>query len=86
MSARLGLGHVDTGAGPDVRRDHGVVIGGTPLSGGAAACGARRSGVLMLAVLANGMVFIGVTPYLRRRYRRHRPHAVVARRGTCAAA
>src|SRR6266481_6378896 len=55
-SARLGLGHVDTGAGQMFAAITAVVIGGTPLSGGRGSVWRSAVGVLMLAVLANGMV------------------------------
>jgi len=43
-----------------------VVIGGTSLSGGRGGVIQSAIGVLILTVLANGMIFVGVTPYLQK--------------------
>ena len=43
-----------------------VVIGGTSLSGGRGGVLHSAVGVLILAVLANGMIFVGVSPYLQK--------------------
>ena len=65
-SARLGLGHVEIGVGQMFAAITAVVIGGTPLSGGRGGVLHSAVGVLILAVLADGMIFIGVTPYLQK--------------------
>jgi ribose transport system permease protein len=65
-SARLGLGHVEIGGGQMFAAITAVVIGGTPLSGGRGGVLRSAVGVLILAVLANGMIFVGVTPYLQK--------------------
>ena len=43
-----------------------VVIGGTSLSGGRGGVLQSAVGVLILVVLANGMIFVGVSPYLQK--------------------
>ena len=63
-SARLGLGHVDIGLGQMFTAVTAVVIGGTSLSGGRGGVLHSAVGVLILAVLANGMIFVGVSPYI----------------------
>ncbi|HEY1720352.1 MAG TPA: ABC transporter permease [Magnetospirillaceae bacterium] len=65
-SARLGLGHVEIGAQQMFLTLTAVVIGGTSLSGGRGGVIQSAVGVLILTVLANGMIFIGVTPYLQK--------------------
>jgi ribose transport system permease protein len=65
-SARLGLGHVDIGLGQMFTAVTAVVIGGTSLSGGRGGVLHSAVGVLILAVLANGMIFVGVSPYLQK--------------------
>jgi ribose transport system permease protein len=65
-SARLGLGHVEIGVGQTFAAITAVVLGGTPLSGGRGGVLGSAVGVLILAVLANGMIFIGVSPYLQK--------------------
>jgi ribose transport system permease protein len=64
-SARLGLGHVQIGANQMFLALTAVVVGGTSLSGGRGGVVQSAIGVLILTVLANGMIFIGVTPYLQ---------------------
>jgi ribose transport system permease protein len=65
-SARLGLGHVDIGSGQMFAAITAVVIGGTALSGGQGGVLQSAIGVLILAVLANGMIFVGVSPYIQK--------------------
>jgi ribose transport system permease protein len=65
-SARIGLGHVDIGLGQMFAGITAVVIGGTPLSGGRGGVLQSAIGVLILVVLANGMIFIGVSPYIQK--------------------
>jgi ribose transport system permease protein len=64
-SSRLGLGHVAIGANQMFLTLTAVVIGGTSLSGGRGGVLQSAIGVLILTVLSNGMIFIGVTPYLQ---------------------
>ncbi|MEO7580876.1 MAG: ABC transporter permease [Massilia sp.] len=65
-SMQIGLGHVDIGIGQMLATVSAVVIGGTPLSGGRGGVLQSALGVLILAVLANGMIFVGVTPELQK--------------------
>jgi ribose transport system permease protein len=43
-----------------------VVIGGTPLSGGRGGVVQSAIGVVILSVLANGMIFVGISPYIQK--------------------
>jgi len=61
-SARIGLGHVDIGAGQLLGTVTAVVVGGTSLAGGRGGVLQSAVGALLLNVLANGMVFVGVIP------------------------
>jgi len=65
-SARHGLGHVEIGAGQTFAVLTAVVIGGTPLGGGRGGVLRSAVGVLILAVLADGMIFVGVAPELQK--------------------
>ena len=65
-SARIGLGHVDIGVGQMFTTVTAVVIGGTSLSGGHGGVLQSAVGVLMLSVLANGMIFVGITPDIQK--------------------
>jgi ribose transport system permease protein len=65
-SARIGLGHVDIGLGQMFAAITAVVIGGTSLSGGRGGVLQSAVGVLILAVLANGMIFVGVSPFIQK--------------------
>lgn len=65
-SARIGLGHVDIGLGQMLGTVTALVIGGTSLSGGRGGVLPSAVGTLMLAVLANGMIFVGITPELQK--------------------
>lgn len=65
-SMQIGLGHVDIGIGQMLATITAVVIGGTPLSGGRGGVLQSALGVLILAVLANGMIFVGVAPELQK--------------------
>jgi len=61
-SAQIGLGHVDIGFGQMFTAVTAVVIGGTSLNGGRGGVLHSAVGTLVLAVLANGMIFVGITP------------------------
>ncbi len=65
-SARIGLGHVDIGLGQMFAAITAVVIGGTSLSGGRGGVIQSAIGVLILAVLANGMIFVGISPFVQK--------------------
>jgi len=65
-SARIGLGHVDVGAGQMFATITAVVIGGTSLGGGRGGVVQSAVGALTLAVLSDGMIFVGVSPYAQK--------------------
>lgn len=65
-SAQIGLGHVDIGLGQMLATITAVVIGGTSLSGGRGGVLQSAVGTLILAVLANGMIFVGITPDIQK--------------------
>ena len=65
-SARVGVGHSSIGLDQMFAAITAVVIGGTPLSGGRGGVLQSAIGVLTLAVLASGMIFIGVSPHLQK--------------------
>jgi len=65
-SIRIGLGHVDIGLGQMFATIAAVVIGGTWLSGGRGGVLQSAVGTLLLAVLVDGLVFLGVTPYVHK--------------------
>ena len=65
-SARVGIGHSSIGLDQMFAAITAVVIGGTPLSGGRGGVVQSAVGVLTLAVLASGMIFIGVSPHLQK--------------------
>lgn len=65
-SMQIGLGHVDIGLGQMLGTITAVVIGGTSLSGGRGGVLQSALGTVILAVLANGMIFVGVTPELQK--------------------
>lgn len=65
-SARIGLGHVDIGFGQMLATITAVVIGGTSLNGGHGGVLQSAVGTLTLAVLANGMIFVGITPDIQK--------------------
>lgn len=65
-SMQIGLGHVDIGLGQMLATITAVVIGGTLLSGGRGGVLQSAVGTLILAVLANGMIFVGITPDIQK--------------------
>ena len=64
-TARIGVGSAEIGPGQMFATITAVVIGGTALAGGRGGVLQSAIGVLILTVLANGMIYIGVTPYLQ---------------------
>lgn len=65
-SARIGVGHSEIGPGQMFAAITAVVIGGTSLSGGRGGVLHSAIGVFILTVLASGMIFVGVSPYLQK--------------------
>lgn len=65
VTARLGSGVVEAGAGTDFAAITAAVIGGTLLSGGRGGVLQSMIGVVVLTVLANGLILAGVSPYVQ---------------------
>lgn len=65
VTARLGSGVVEAGAGTDFAAIAAAVIGGTLLSGGRGGVLQSMIGVLAVTVLANGLIISGVSPYVQ---------------------
>lgn len=65
VTARLGSGVVEAGAGMDFAAITAAVIGGTLLSGGRGGVLQSMIGVMVLTVLANGLILAGVSPYVQ---------------------
>ena len=62
---RLGQGQVMVGDGLMFPAQAAVVVGGTALSGGKGGVTNTIVGVLVMTILANGLVLMGVNPYIR---------------------
>ena len=65
LTAQLGYGEANTGEGMLFPAISAAVVGGTLLSGGRGGAFQTTIGVLILAVLTNGMIQIGAGPYTR---------------------
>jgi ribose transport system permease protein len=65
LSAQLGNGNADIGAGQLFPAISAAVVGGTLLSGGRGGALQSVLGALMLEVLSNGLIQIGAGPYSR---------------------
>ncbi len=65
MVAQLGTGTVVIGEGRLFTAITAVVVGGTALSGGEGGVLNTFVGVLLVVVLNNGMILVGVTPYIQ---------------------
>jgi ribose transport system permease protein len=64
-AAQLGLGNALIGQGRLFTTITAVVVGGTALSGGQGSVLQTLVGVLIVVVLSNGMVLMGVSPYVQ---------------------
>ena len=64
-AAQLGLGNALIGSGRLFATVTAVVVGGTALTGGEGGVLNTLVGVLIMAVLGNGMVLLGISPYLQ---------------------
>ena len=62
---RLGQGQVMVGDGLMFPAQAAVVVGGTSLAGGKGGVSNTIVGVLIMTVLANGLVMMGVNPYVK---------------------
>ncbi|GAB2921666.1 ABC transporter permease [Paraburkholderia jirisanensis] len=65
LSAQLGNGNADIGAGQLFPAISAAVVGGTVLSGGRGGALQSALGALILEVLSNGLIQIGAGPYSR---------------------
>ena len=63
QSAQLSSGNPSIGVGLEFDAISAVIIGGTSLMGGKGSVFGTLLGVLLIAVLSNGMVLLGVNPY-----------------------
>ncbi|WP_241984779.1 ABC transporter permease [Cryobacterium adonitolivorans] len=66
VTIQLGSGIVAAGAGQNFTAITAAVVGGTLLSGGRGGVIQSVVGVLIVTVLANGLVLIGVSPYVQK--------------------
>ncbi|BDV29899.1 ABC transporter permease [Microbacterium terricola] len=66
VTVQLGSGIVQAGVGLNFAAITAAVVGGTLLSGGRGGVLQSVVGVLIVTVLANGLVLIGVSPYVQR--------------------
>jgi ribose transport system permease protein len=64
-AAQLGQGKVQLGDGRLFTTITAVVVGGTALSGGEGGMLNTFIGVAIIAVLANGMILVGISPYVQ---------------------
>jgi ribose transport system permease protein len=64
-AAQLGLGNALIGQGRLFTTITAVVVGGTALSGGQGSVLQTLVGVLIVVVLSNGMVLMGISPYIQ---------------------
>jgi ribose transport system permease protein len=64
-AAQLGLGNALIGQGRLFTTITAVVVGGTSLSGGQGSVLQTLVGVLIVVVLGNGMVLMGISPYVQ---------------------
>ena len=64
-AAQLGMGNALIGSGRLFFTITAVVVGGSALTGGEGGVLNTFIGVLIIAVLANGMVLLGISPYVQ---------------------
>jgi ribose/xylose/arabinose/galactoside ABC-type transport system permease subunit len=65
LTARLNSGYAGVGVGWEFDCISAVIIGGTSLFGGEGSMFGTLLGVLFIGLLGNGMVLLGVNPYLQ---------------------
>jgi ribose/xylose/arabinose/galactoside ABC-type transport system permease subunit len=63
LAARLGSGYTGAGAGFELNSIVAVVLGGTALSGGRGGVLGTIAGVLLLALIANMLNLLGISPF-----------------------
>jgi ribose/xylose/arabinose/galactoside ABC-type transport system permease subunit len=66
LAARLGSGYTGAGAGFELDSIVAVVLGGTALSGGRGGVIGTVAGVLLLALIANMLNLLGISPFTQR--------------------
>lgn len=66
LAARLGSGYTGAGAGFELDSIVAVVLGGTALSGGKGGVLGTVAGVLLLALVANILNLMGISPFTQR--------------------
>lgn len=66
LAARLGSGYTGAGAGFELDSIVAVVLGGTALSGGKGGVLGTVAGVLLLALIANVLNLMGISPFTQR--------------------
>ena len=66
LAARLGSGYTGAGAGFELNSIVAVVLGGTALSGGRGGVLGTIAGVLLLALIANMLNLLGISPFTQR--------------------
>ncbi|MCY7420089.1 MAG: ABC transporter permease [Chloroflexi bacterium] len=66
LAARLGSGYTGAGAGLELSSIVAVVLGGTALSGGRGGVLGTLAGVFLLALIANMLNLLGVSPFTQR--------------------
>ena len=64
-AAQLGQSHAVIGDGRLFAAVTAVVVGGTALTGGEGGVVNTLVGVLIVAVLSNGMILLGISPYVQ---------------------
>ncbi len=65
LSSRLMAGSPEVGQGWELDIIAAVVIGGTSISGGEGKLTGTLVGMLFVGILTNGMILLGVTPYMQ---------------------
>jgi ribose transport system permease protein len=65
-AGRLGIGDVQIGSGQLFATITAVVVGGTLLAGGRGGVLQTLVGALLISVLANGLILVGVSPYVQK--------------------
>jgi ribose/xylose/arabinose/galactoside ABC-type transport system permease subunit len=66
LAARLGSGYTGAGAGFELDSIVAVVLGGTALSGGRGGVLGTVAGVVLLALIANMLNLLGISPFTQR--------------------
>jgi ribose/xylose/arabinose/galactoside ABC-type transport system permease subunit len=66
LAARLGSGYTGAGAGFELDSIVAVVLGGTALSGGRGGVPGTVAGVVLLALIANMLNLLGISPFTQR--------------------